>query len=147
MFSATTTELSTSSPTQSIRPSSVSRLSDSPAKYITVSPISRLSGMPRAMIRVRRKRRRNRNSVKPAITPPIRPEPSNVLSASSITSPWLNSVMVSSTWSRGLSASRSATAATLAETSRTLASPSFITSTATAGLLIARTRKSRSGCS
>ncbi len=99
------------------------------------------------MISVSRKRRRNRNSTSAAISPPTTPECNSVLSDSSMTSPWLNSVIISSERRRGSAFMRSTAAATRVETSRTLASPSFITSTATAGLLMARTRKSFSGCS
>jgi len=87
MFSATTTELSTSSPIQIIRPINDSRLSDSPAKYMTVRPMTRLIGIEKATIRVSRTRRMKKNRTILASTPPNSPLLVNVPRLSSMISP------------------------------------------------------------
>ena len=74
MFSATTTELSTTNPTQIMSPMSETRLMVCPVKYITGSDKNSDSGIDRAMITVSRTRRRKNSNTSRAKTPPCRPE-------------------------------------------------------------------------
>ena len=145
MFSATTTELSTSRPTEIISASSDRMLSDSSAKNMAVSAMSRLKGMARVMMRVIRSRRRKKYSTKTAKSPPILPLSSRVSRLSVITRPWSKSGTMKIRCSAGLSCIARSSPRMARATSRVLASPSLSTTSATAGRELARIRNRASG--
>ena len=132
MLSSTTTALSTSMPTASIRPIIDRMLSERPPKYSSASAASSENGIASATTSTVWSRRRNSHSTRIASRAPIRPASSRPRSEFEISSPW--SVKVS-TWmpaSSGSAAMRRSAWRARAATCTELAPDSLMTFSPTA---------------
>ena len=127
MFSATTTELSTTRPMQIIRPISDTRLMVCPEKYMKGSDMNIDSGIDRAITTVSRSRRRKNSSTNTARMPPCRPESTTCSRLETMVSPWMKIFCTSKGASAGSFSASSTSALTFSQTSTVLACDSLMT--------------------
>ena len=90
MFSATTTELSTKSPTHRTNPMMVRLFKVFPAKNRAVVAMSRHSGIAREITIVMRNWRKKKNNTSAARTAPVLPLLIKALRRATMSSPWLS---------------------------------------------------------